>query len=349
MTNKHIVILTPAFAADAQDSTCIPPLQDYVKSYNSIFPDDKMSIISLQYPLNRGSYHFERSIVYSVGGRGRRYLFKILTWFRTAKTFKKLNNEFPVTVIHSFWLTECSLLGQYLSRKYRVNHVITAMGQDVKKSNAYLKLLDLKTPTIVALSAFSADQLEINARIKAKHIISFGLDQSKFSPTSKRAVDVLGVGSLVPVKNFSLFVKVISLLKPDFPHISVVIIGEKVDEEETEKLASLIKLCRLEENISLLGKLQRSEVFEYMQQCKVLLHTSNFEGQGMVTSEALACGMQVVCTNVGLIHPEKMIVCSNEQEMRDSIANLLLDNNIEYTPLFVKSMEKTSREYNNLY
>ncbi len=48
--SKHIVILTPGFPKNEQDTTCIPPLQAYVENFTAIHPEIKMSIISFQYP-----------------------------------------------------------------------------------------------------------------------------------------------------------------------------------------------------------------------------------------------------------------------------------------------------------
>src|SRR5690242_11400538 len=48
-STKHIVILTPGFAAGEDDDTCLPAQQEFVLALQSIRPFWKISIIALQY------------------------------------------------------------------------------------------------------------------------------------------------------------------------------------------------------------------------------------------------------------------------------------------------------------
>ena len=49
-SSKHILFLTPGFPADENDFFCIPPLQEFLVKFRSIFPSSKISVISFQYP-----------------------------------------------------------------------------------------------------------------------------------------------------------------------------------------------------------------------------------------------------------------------------------------------------------
>ena len=86
-------------------------------------------------------------------------------------------------------------------------------------------------------------------------------------------------------------------LKKKHNNIKALIIGQDYSDGKWEQL---ILENDLTENVELLGLLPNSEVLKYMQQAKVLVHTSTFESQGYVFLEALKNGMQVVSRQVGI-------------------------------------------------
>jgi 1,2-diacylglycerol 3-alpha-glucosyltransferase len=347
---KHIVLLMPGFASNEEDTTCVPYLQNYVKSYSRVHGDDRLTIITFQYPFTRSAYSWNNIDVHSIGGSNSKFPFKILTWKKVVIAFKKIQSVQPVTTIHSFWLNECTLVGKYLSKKYKINFLATAMGQDCSTENRYLRLLNINDIYTVGLSHFLESRLLENAGKQVDAIIPFGLpDDIPNAQQQQRTIDILGVGSLVPVKNYSLFLKIIRNLKAEFPSLNIEIIGNQPDPKELKGLQRLIKEFHLESNVVLTGQVEPMEVLDHMQRSKILLHTSSFEGQALVFSEALSCGMTVVCFNVGRISAEKMIVCSNEEQMISELSKLLKDDTLDFHPLPQMSVRETVRAYHELY
>src|ERR1017187_832892 len=104
---KHIVILTPGFARDEKDTTCIPVLQQYLRTYKAVYQEDTYSVISFQYPQKK-QYNWHGLNIWAIGGGNSRFPFRLLTWLRVISAFKKIHNAKKVDIIHSFWLTECS-------------------------------------------------------------------------------------------------------------------------------------------------------------------------------------------------------------------------------------------------
>ena len=78
-SNKHILLLTPGFPRDEADSTCIPPLQLFVKGLAAAHPEATLSVITFQYPDRITPFHWHGITVYPAGGGNRRYLGKALT------------------------------------------------------------------------------------------------------------------------------------------------------------------------------------------------------------------------------------------------------------------------------
>jgi glycosyltransferase involved in cell wall biosynthesis len=93
-------------------------------------------------------------------------------------------------------------------------------------------------------------------------------------------------------------------------------------------------------------------VIEKMQECKILLHTSLFEGQGLVITEALAAGAYVVCHPVGIafdIKHEKLLSVNSIEEMETSIISILETKQPDYRQAIVPDITQTCKEYYAIY
>ena len=116
-----------------------------------------------------------------------------------------------------------------------------------------------------------------------------GIIPDDFPPlNNERDIDILGVGGLIPLKNYQLFIRLIKSILPDFPNLKAVIIGEG---KERKIIEQMIEEWNLSEHISLTGMLPRHEVLNYMNRSRIFLHPSTYESFGFVFSEALYSGM----------------------------------------------------------
>lgn len=223
------------------------------------------------------------------------------------------------------------------------------MGQDVFISNLYLKLINYSHVIVTAPSKNAADIFYQSTGYPVTNIIPIGLDINNFSNKIKkqsRKIDILGVGSLIPLKNYRLFIETIRELVKTHPKIKAVLIGFG---KEYYPLEQMIIEYGLENNIELFGKLSRPETIDYMYQSKIFLHTSTYESQGYVFLEALYCGLTVVCFDVGLVEKSnKMFVCTNQDEMHVKLVNLL-NSKLDYKPSLMKSIDETVKKFQKLY
>ena len=115
---KHILFLTPGFPADENDFNCIPPLQEFLLKFRSVYPASKISVISFQYPYQNKQYLWNDIKVNPLGGKNKIYK-KIFLWLRAIRQAKEINLTDNVDAIHSFWLGECAMIGNILSKKFR--------------------------------------------------------------------------------------------------------------------------------------------------------------------------------------------------------------------------------------
>jgi glycosyltransferase involved in cell wall biosynthesis len=342
------IILSPGFAANESDSTVLPFSQSFVLSFRKLYPELKLIVISFQYPYTSKVYSWNGVTVMPLAGSNKAGLQRLFTWIRAMKAIYKIKKEYQVKGIFSFWLAECALVGQYASRLFKIKQVSWIIGQDAKPTNKVLKWLKLNKGTIVSMSPNLVEQLNKRYPIDGIKVIPLGVNQDYFDaiPAKEIGYDILGVGSLIELKNYKQFVKLIASIKQFYPNIKTAIIGAGPEENE---LQQLIEQEGLQQNVVLRGLLKHEEVVACMKSSNIFLHTSSYEGQATVFVEALYCGMKVICFDVGRLHSnENMFVCINSDDMLNYLKSVL-DSKGSRKNILVRSMDDTVKEIIALY
>lgn len=343
-SQKHILILTPGFPKDENDFNCIPPLQEFLTKFVLTYSSTKISIIAFQYPFNNKHYYWKGLNIIPLGGRSS-ILKKSFVWLKAIWEAKKINKLIPIDVVHSLWLGECAMIGNLLSKKIGCQHVCTLMGQDVKGSNKYLRWLKNSKTKFIALSKNQADQFYKLTKVKVAEIIHWGVADQKLN-NQERDIDLLGVGSLIPLKNYSLFIETIMEIVKTTPDLKCKLVGTG---PESAKLFSMAEAAGLENNIKFTGMIDRKEIFKLMQRSKILIHPSRFEGFGYVFAEALVNGMNVVSFNVGYAQDNpKWFIAKNDKDFINIIKKLLGDT-LNYDSVNLFHLNETLNKYASLY
>jgi 1,2-diacylglycerol 3-alpha-glucosyltransferase len=297
-SNSHIVYIVPGFAKNEQDTSTVPYLQDLILGINEDYPNVKITIIALEYPYENNSYQWNGNDVFAIGGKNKKWPTKIITLYKAFSLFKKIATSKKVDLVHSFWLGESTILGNWINRKMKIPHIANAMGQDVLNSNKYLPFLSKKHhQKLIYLSEFQKNNSSYNHQNTST--ISFGVKPNKEPQTewNQRKIDLLGVGSLIPVKQYNIFIEVATILIKKGIVNTVVIAGGGSEEI---KLKEQIEAHHLSKQILIVGLKSRTEVFNLMNNSKVFLHTSKFEGTGYVFLEALNNGMKIASFKCGI-------------------------------------------------
>ena len=343
-SNKQILIITPGFPKDENDFSCIPPLQEFLTSFSKRFPDSKCTVISLHYPYRNNEYYWHGFRINPLNGKNNR-IKKPLLWLNAIKRAKKIIKENKIDIIHSLWLGECALIGNHLSKKFNCTHICTLMGQDVNPSNRYSKKLIDKKIKIISLSENQSNQFSKLTNRKVDEIIPWGIDDQPVN-NFERDIDFLGVGSLIPLKNYSLFIQLVEKVTKKNPGIKCKLVGAG---PVLSKLKTMVKEKEIEKNIELTGLLSRTEIFELMKRSKILVHPSNFEGFGYVFAEAIVNGMNIVSFDVGCTQKHtKWFIAKDEQDFIN-IAQNLLTTNLDFTPVNLFPLNKTVENYASIY
>jgi len=336
---KVVVILTPGFPKNEQDSTCLPFLQQYVLTISEMRPDIELRVIAFQYPIKKGLYKWNGIDIYSAGGQSALYT-RLFTWRHVLRELNRINGQNEIAVIHSLWLTECTFIAQFFARVKRVNLIAYAIGQDV------LRLLNLSKMKVVAMSENIKSRFYQLTGKQVSNVIPAGIDIDKvIMPNEPKTIDILGVGALTSLKNYSLFIEIIAALRKDFPQIRAAIIGKG---EQEQLLREKIAEENLNNNIELIGELPHNQVFSFMNRSKIFLHTSSFEGQSTVIMESLAMGLPVICFDVGRMHADKITICEDKNTMIEKVG-ALLSSEPDHKALVLYTMTDTVKEFIKLY
>jgi glycosyltransferase involved in cell wall biosynthesis len=328
---RTLVILTPGFPENEADTTCLPMQQSFVRTLKEIYPQLKIIIFSFQYPYHQKKYTWFGIPVIPFGGRNKGGFSKLLLRKKINATLKEFNSTNKITGLLSFWYNECALIGKQFADKYGIKHFCWILGQDARKENKYPKQIRPNADELIALSDFIQDEFEKNHSIRPKFVIPPGIDPTLFGNYSKKKdIDILAAGSLIPLKQYDIFLELIAEIKKTIPGIKSVLIGAG---PEKDKLQSLIVKLKLQANITLTRELPHTEVLRLMQRAKVFLHPSSYEGFGVVCLEALYGGASVI----SLVKPmykdiKNWYMVRTKEEMKQKALETLQDRNTGHTP-----------------
>ncbi|MDZ4665558.1 MAG: glycosyltransferase family 4 protein [Bacteroidota bacterium] len=349
MKHKTLIILSPGFAANEADTACIPALQQFVIQLKQLRPELLIKVFALHYPFKEGKYMWNGVECYSFGGKNKR---GIHAWYLRKKARKHLNElckRGDVQGILSIWMSDCALIGQELMKEFKTPHFCWMHGQDARMGNKHVKNIHPKPQQIIAISDLLQKEFENNYGIRAEHVIENGITENLFPKfnTEHRPIDVIGVGSLTPLKNYSHFIDVIAELKKEFPSINAMIIGEGL---EKEMLQQKIDKRKLASNLKLMGSMPHQEVLKYLSKSKILLHTSTYEGSSGVIMEVLYSGCFVVTRiSVSLDLVKNIELAANVSEMRRKIELMLKNSELKHERVIYNTMKHSTEKIISIF
>ena len=158
-------------------------------------------------------------------------------------------------------------------------------------------------------------------------------------PETKKIYDICCVARLTAQKNYKRFVDIIFELKQKKKNIKCIWIGQG---ELYAECKNYIDEKKLNNNITMLGF--KKNPYEYIQQSKIFMLTSSWEGYGLVAFEALTLGLPCIVSNVGglpdIVNESCGKLCNcNEDFIEEALC--LLDNNEVYNMKSTKAIERS--------
>jgi len=206
------------------------------------------------------------------------------------------------------------LLIKFLLFRYLI---LIVHGIEVWNRLSYIKKLSLKkTDTILSVSEFTKNKILENNDLNSDKISIFpdtidpffeipsNFEKPEFlkSKLNIRENDkvLLTVSRLSSSEMYKGYDKVIEVL-PDaieqIPNIKYLIVG-KGDQQEIDRINTLINKLRLENHVFLLGYVPNDQLVDYYLLCDLFILPSKGEGFGIVLLEAMICGKNIITGNV---------------------------------------------------
>ena len=103
------------------------------------------------------------------------------------------------------------------------------------------------------------------------------------------------IGRLERVKGINQFAKAVPIIVAKMSDIKIIIVGDGSLGKRLEPVLSNYK------NVKILGNVPHQKISDYLNEMRLLVLPSFFEGFGVVLFEAMACGTPVLATNVGAV------------------------------------------------
>lgn len=319
------IVLIPGFPDTESDKNCLPFQQKFVKLFKESHPELEVVVIAFQYPYTNTAYRWYGIPVYPFGGRNRGGIHRFWLRRKLFSRLETLRREYHISGLLSFWCGECAIVGKKFAVRHQLKHYCWICGQDALKENKYPLRMKADRGELIALSDFLQQEFSSNHQVKPAWVIPPGIDHTDFTTAeTKRDIDLLAAGSLIPLKQFEIFIETVAVLKRERPAIRAVLAGEGA---EKEKLRDLARLFGLENNLEIKGEVPHPELIGLMKRAKVFLHPSRYEGFGVVCIEALQAGAVVV----SFVMPMKekipnWYVVKNKAHMADMAAGFLDDH-----------------------
>jgi glycosyltransferase involved in cell wall biosynthesis len=349
MPPKTLVILTPAFPANESETHWVPTQQLFVTALKNNYPGLKIIIITFYYPGKAAEYEWHGLRVIGVDGTKDRKLKRIFFWNGIWKQIKRIRENHEVIGLFSFWCGECALIGHYFGRRFSIRHYCWLCGQDARKTNKWVKFIRPDPREVIAMSDFLVNEFHRNHGIRPRYMIPNAIIPEMFPPfsTGGRDIDILGVGSLSRLKRYDLFVGIVKALLPLIPGLRAAHCG---DGEDRDVIRAMISKEGIEDHFALLGEKPYREALGLMQRARILLHTSEYEGFGLVCLEALYAGAHVIsfCRPLNGEIPNWHIV-RNTGEMISKAAGILLDPETKYEPVLPYTLDDTVNSIMKLF
>lgn len=336
---KTLIIITPGFPKDENDSTCLPSQQLFVLTVKRLFPALEIKIVALQYPYDADTYVWNGIEVYPLNGKKNSGILRPVLWLRAYALLRKLTKGRSILGILSFWCNETALIGQAFAASKKFQHKIWISGQDARERNGFVKWIRPRPDDLVAMSDFLKQEFEKNHSIKVGHVICNGV-----LPTftnNECEIDLMGAGSLITLKQYNVFVDIVSDLRKKNKNINAILFGKGPEEANLRKQIVALDLTG---NFQLKGEAHHASLMDWMSRAKIFVHPSAYEGYSTVCLEALANGCQVVSFTYAENHPVKhWHVVKNKTEMLNRISELL-EGKLDPSPVIARNMETSVRE-----
>ncbi|GAB4030041.1 glycosyltransferase family 4 protein [Spirosoma gilvum] len=227
--------------------------------------------------------------------------------------FIKLHRLKRFDLIHGFWAYPSGLMSLMTSKLFNIKSILTFIGSETANipdiqyglyRNRYKKQLiqfiAAHVDCIVAQTQNHAKRIKENTRYKRLEIISFGIDNGKFPVAEKilsNPYQFLYLGDINRVKDLPTLLRTFKLISSRI-EAKLDIVGLDTLKGEIQEL---VNESGLSDTVNFYGRQLNNELTPFLQKAHFLLLTSLSEAHALVANEAMASGVVVCGTRVGIL------------------------------------------------
>jgi len=272
---------------------------------------------------------------------------KLFYYFDAIRISKRIYAQHKIDVISTQDPFEAGLVGLRLKRKFKTALNVQIHGDffsnDYWVKQSWLNRIRLsfgkrilpQADSVRAVSQrIAASLIKLKVKKEKITVAPIFVDRQKLTNVTPQfdlhkiypgRFIILSVGRLVKEKNLPLLIRAFKKNNQQLPRTVLLIVGSGPDEARLKKLATSLNL-----NQQVIFKGWQDDLASYYKTADLLVVTSNSEGYNRTVIEAMACGLPVIMTNVGLageviINNENGLVISqdNEEELINAITKLI--------------------------
>jgi glycosyltransferase involved in cell wall biosynthesis len=297
-----------------------------------------VEVFSLRYPAP-GSYSFCGLRHEATGGGTRRGAGSLRVWLDAARAIMARHRRQPFDLLHAFWLDEPAFVAALVGAAIQRPVLGSSGGGELvyfaeldygTQGSAWRRLLIRFAVRRAALvTAGSAYQRALCLRLglppEKVQLAPLGVDTGHFRPVAAAHTrpTVVQAASLVPVKQQELLLEAVAQARVAVPDLQLLVAGDGPDAVNLRRQATQLGL---DGQVGWLGAIAHRAMPAFYGQGHVYVQTSRHESQGMAVVEAMACGLPVLGTPVGLLPEVAALPPSDSPErLAEQIATVVDD------------------------
>lgn len=205
-------------------------------------------------------------------------------------------------LIYAIYFVPHGIYAAIVGRLFGIPVIQELIGTDRPKvaKSKFLQSLLTKSARVGVRGSSSTEQLVSLGIPRGKIFVPTAvnvLDFSLFKPTSSPKVyDLIYCGRMDKNKQIDVLINAVSIVHQENPEIRVALVGDGPERTDLENHCAQLSL---NEVITFIGNQSYQKIPDLLNQSRVFMMASAFEGLPVAMIEAMSCGLPVVVPDVG--------------------------------------------------